>query len=235
MSQINTILNRIATYQVLISVTGQPIPYILQAEPYQPSDMSSVSCPFFVNELPVTGNRADIPVSAGMQYVDTMIDMMLALARRGAEIDLKYNVQTALQWRDAVFATFAGHVRLSTAAIPILSSTNANPIQITTTIPHGFNSGDQVTVAGHLVNTNANGAWTVTVIDNRNFTIPVAGNGIGGQTGAARETQPVDLTNVVDSVIIGWSLVNWEYGSTEFIALRFPLRVREMYVTAISG
>lgn len=235
MSQTNTSLVRIATIQALISVPGIPLPNILEAEPYQPSDMSSVQCPFFVNELPVTGSNANIPISSGQQYVDTPIDMMLALARRGAALDLKYNIQTALLWRDAVLAAFAQHVRLSYPAITILASTNTNPIQVTTTIPHGLVTGDQVTITGHLVNTNANGTWTVTVIDNWNFTIPTAGNGVGGQTGTERKTQPVDLPFVVEAVITAWSLVDWEYGSTEFLALRFPLRLREMYVTTIAG
>jgi hypothetical protein len=92
-------------------------------------------------------------------------------------------------------------------------------------------SGDQVTVAGHLVNTNANGIWIATVTDPNTFTIPVAGNGAGGATGTARKTAYNDLNAILtDSVIFSWDLVPYMYGDVEFLDLQFMLRVREMYV-----
>lgn len=238
MSQMNDILTRVADIQIGIEVSGLPIPKVLQAEPYQPSDMSSVSCPFFVNELMPPGRApAYLPIAAGQQYRTTIIGMLLCLARKEANIDLKYGVENTVKWAEAVFSTFSQHVRLSAPAKPILSSTNANPIKITTTVPHRYNTGDQVTVSGHLVNTPANGTWNVTVVDYLNFMIPVAGIGAGGQTGQARLTQPLDMVDhVVDAVITSWNpTVLYPYGSTEFLAPLFELTVREMYVVPIVG
>ncbi len=81
--------------------------------------------------------------------------------------------------------------------IPILASTNASPIQITTVIPHGFTTGNQVIISGHGVNDAANNVfgamWTITVIDSLNFTLNSSvGNGVGGKTGYAG--LPIDLT-----------------------------------------
>lgn len=236
MSQLTGILTRVADIQIGITVPGLPIPVILQAEPYQPSNMSSVSCPFFVNELNLARNTANLPINAGQQYRNTDITMMLCVARKEANIDLKYGVENTAQWSDAVFAAFAQHVRLSAPTKLIEASTNTNPIQITTAVPHRYTTGDLVTVSGHLVNTNANGTWAVTVIDYLNFTIPTAGNGVGVQTGQARLTQPGNLSNIIDAVIVEWSpAVVYPYGDAEFLALAFVLRVREMYVTAIAG
>jgi hypothetical protein len=66
---------------------------------------------------------------------------------------------------------------------PIVLSTFASPIKLTITA-HGLNQGDTVEVEGHLVNTAANGQWTVTVIDANNVTLNGStGNGVGGATG----------------------------------------------------
>lgn len=72
------------------------------------------------------------------------------------------------------------------AAAPraIASSTNASPIQVTTAAPHGYATGDKVTIVGHLVNTNANGSWVVTVTGASTFTLDGStGNGVGGASG----------------------------------------------------
>lgn len=73
----------------------------------------------------------------------------------------------------------------------ILSSTDATPIVIQTTAPHGFTPGaatDTVEVEGHLINTNANGVWQISVVDSTHFSLDGSagtGGGPGGQTGYA--------------------------------------------------
>jgi hypothetical protein len=66
----------------------------------------------------------------------------------------------------------------------ISASTNASPIHITSLGSHAFNTGDSVEVEGHTVNTNANGQWTITVVDATHFILNGSvGNGVGGATG----------------------------------------------------
>jgi Ubiquitin-activating enzyme E1 FCCH domain len=57
----------------------------------------------------------------------------------------------------------------------ITNATNVNPIVITSA-GHGLVSGSVVTIAGVGGNTNANGTWVVTVIDQNTFSIPATGN-----------------------------------------------------------
>lgn len=86
-------------------------------------------------------------------------------------------------------STTAGLVRGSTAApLNIASSTNANPIVVTTSASHGLITGQVVTIAGHLVNTTANGTWAVTVLSPTTFSIPIAGVGVGAGTGTVQPT-----------------------------------------------
>lgn len=75
------------------------------------------------------------------------------------------------------------------AAMNIASSTNTNPITITVsgTLPTSFVSGVGVVIAGHLVNTAANGSWTATKTGASTFTIPTTGNGVGAATGTATQ------------------------------------------------
>lgn len=76
----------------------------------------------------------------------------------------------------------------------IASSTNANPTVVTTAAAHGLVVGDVVEVTGHLVNTLANGVWTLaTVGSTTTFTVPGPGNGVGAATGAVMK-QESDIT-----------------------------------------
>lgn len=91
----------------------------------------------------------------------------------------------------------SGQLRLSLAAnigtpntrVNIASSTNASPIVITTSTPHGFttttNPPMSIEVRGHLVNTAANGIWEVTAPSTTTLSLTGStGNGVGGATGS---------------------------------------------------
>lgn len=67
----------------------------------------------------------------------------------------------------------------------VASSTNASPIVVTIT-RHGFSNGQRVLITNHLVNTNANGIWTIANVTTSTFELTGStGNGIGGTTGLA--------------------------------------------------
>lgn len=72
------------------------------------------------------------------------------------------------------------------ASVNIASSTNANPIVITTSAVHGLTTNDFVSVNGHQVNTSANGTWQATVLTTHTYSIPSAGVGVGGATGTSQ-------------------------------------------------
>lgn len=70
----------------------------------------------------------------------------------------------------------------------IVSTTNTSPISVTLSEPHNYTSGVSYDIAieDHLVNTNANGAWTITVTGPSTFTLNGStGNGTGGATGTS--------------------------------------------------
>lgn len=84
------------------------------------------------------------------------------------------------------------------AAVNIASSTNASPIVVTTSAPHGLLEGDRVLVVGHATNTAANGTWFAHIVDGAHValyggwtpgtgvTSASTGNGVGGATGTTK-------------------------------------------------
>lgn len=59
----------------------------------------------------------------------------------------------------------------STATSTITAASNASPIVITTSAPHTFPSGAEVTISGVSGNTAANGTWTVAPVDATRFSL----------------------------------------------------------------
>ena len=74
----------------------------------------------------------------------------------------------------------------SSSEIAIQSSTNASPI-VVTSAGHGLVSGDTVEIAGHTINTFANGMWEVTKLTDNTYSLNGStGNGVGGASGTGR-------------------------------------------------
>lgn len=86
------------------------------------------------------------------------------------------------------------------APVLITSSTAANP-SVVTTATHGLATNDIVEIAGHLLNTNINGTWPVTVLTATTFSVPQNGNAAGGATGTAQKMMvDSDIVFTVNSV-----------------------------------
>lgn len=101
-------------------------------------------------------------------------------------------VTTYVASASGVYATPPNYT--NNVAKSIASSTNASPIVITTSAAHGYATGDTVYVSGHLVNTAANGSWTITVTGGTTFSLNSStGNGVGAATGSAYRYSDLDL------------------------------------------
>lgn len=72
--------------------------------------------------------------------------------------------------------------------VNISSSTNASPIEITTSANHNLSTGDVVLVYGHATNYTANGNWQITYVSATKFTLDNStGVGTGGASGSIRK------------------------------------------------
>lgn len=97
------------------------------------------------------------------------------------------------------------------AEVNIASSTATTPIVVTTSGAHGLQTGMVVIIAGHLVNTNANGVRQVLVLSGTTFSLKtlsgtnVASNGTGAATGTVQSlalpgvTLPEDAVTNIDA------------------------------------
>lgn len=72
-------------------------------------------------------------------------------------------------------STFTSRATDGSVAIPqwltVAGVGSAAPIEVTTAIPHGLATGDEVLIKGVLGNVAANGWWTVTTTSDRKFTL----------------------------------------------------------------
>lgn len=85
-------------------------------------------------------------------------------------------------------ATWVGATNFLDAGTSITSSTNTTPIQIRKNTNHNLSTGDYVLINAHTVNTNANGWWQITKIDDQYFSLDGSvGNGVGGASGTFRK------------------------------------------------
>lgn len=94
-------------------------------------------------------------------------------------------------------------------SIPILTSSVANPSVITTSVPHGLETGDTVLISGHAGSTpSINGERAVTVTGTHTFTIPlnVTVGGTGGELVEGKTNGGgVGYLEVEDVVLAGYT------------------------------
>jgi hypothetical protein len=100
----------------------------------------------------------------------------------------------------------------------VSAASNATPIVVTTTLAHGMQTGDKVTIAGVLGNTAANGDFSVTRISPTTFSLdsssgngPYTSGGTTHLTGLYAISLPASSGNGYDSgrsyrVLVAWSL-----------------------------
>lgn len=98
------------------------------------------------------------------------------------------------------------------STINISSSTNASPIEITTSGSHGLSTGDVVQIINHTTNTTANGAWSITYVSSTKFTLDGSvGVGVGGTSGTVQKVnwKVVKLataqTKTIDRCEVAWT------------------------------
>lgn len=99
------------------------------------------------------------------------------------------------------------------SALAITSSTFATPIEITTTLAHGLETGMQVVIAGHLTNTAANGTWTIIKIGANTFTLNTSIGTIIGTAGTAVKAQtPAIADRDVEVILFPGTTLKMEAG-----------------------
>lgn len=125
------------------------------------------------------------------------------------------------QWEVSASGFFKSYY--ANAAKNIVSSTNASPINVQVT-GHGFTTGMQVIISGHLVNTNANGTWVITVVDANNFTLNGStGNGVGGATGTVTKIQTPNIADrTVEVILFPGTLLYMEASGGTLGTTQFP-------------
>jgi hypothetical protein len=153
-----------------------------------------------VNTAFVPGTTTPINVTTVNGAVNSQFFVDNTLGSRNTRIN---GFTTVLGATLTVHAGVTNHIKFAIADAgtsiggTITGATNASPIAITTTLPHGLATGNRVTIAGVTGNTAANGTFIITVTGANTFTLNGStGNGayVSGGTWSA--------TGLVDSYLL---------------------------------
>ena len=89
-----------------------------------------------------------------------------------------------IDWNTKTGAESVDYTTQPQRVVPITSNTQASPTVITTTVPHGYTSGDIVLIAANTgSNASINGQQTITVISTTTFSVAVNCTVAGGTGG----------------------------------------------------
>jgi uncharacterized phage protein gp47/JayE len=133
-----------------------------------------------------------------------------------------------MEYPDAIEFNPTGGIEART--INITSSTNASPIVLTIGA-HSFFVGQRVRVAGHLVNTNANGDRYISAVSATTITLTGSvGNGVGAATGTVKLYHPLTLKYTFNDtpLRIQRAAEQWRMATSDLVvhkALALPLRI----------
>jgi len=86
--------------------------------------------------------------------------------------------------------------------VPVQAATASSPIQVKTTKPHGFTSGNQVFIEGVMGLSGANGLWTLTVTGPCEFTLQTS-SGVGSYTsgGSVKLQTPLEASQLAETLL----------------------------------
>lgn len=130
-------------------------------------------------------NGAD--ANAGTSFATALKNISGATSAKGITANDTVRIKQAPLYNTGVNATWTsvqqrGISPFSTQAIT--GATNATPIVVTTSLAHGYSTGDVIQLTGATGNTAANGIWKVTVTNSTTFSLDdSSGNGAYGASG----------------------------------------------------
>jgi len=153
-----------------------------------------------------TGTRSQEGMTSGRKVGRWSIEMSLAANGTAG---------TVPDCDPLLVATFGQTAAVGTGSVAVSSSTDATPIVVTSPT-HGIASGalEVVTIAGHTVNTNANGTWLAYANSTTSLTlIGSSGNGAGAG-GATGTVSRAKLTYTFTDDITQFTLWSFRTAST---------------------
>lgn len=133
-----------------------------------------------------------------------------------------------LQWNPGAAGANKWQCAAYGAPVTVTAATNAAPIQITTSVAHGYSTGDRVLNSHVGGNNAANGEWAITVVDATNFTL-------NGSTGNAAYTSGGKSEKITYSAAVP-HLAAIQHGETDPGALidGIQITIRDIFISGQS-
>ena len=165
----------------VVSLSGNPILTSSSVSPTPEQNAITAALALSANDI------AAILAFTGASNALSLDTLNTLLSYQRLAASLSLDISDLILWIQLCAATPFG------AEIPVIAATNASPISITTSVPHGLQTNAQVSIAGVSGNAAANGTFTITVTGPTTFTLKGAtgsGNWTGG--GAVAVNAPSD-------------------------------------------
>jgi hypothetical protein len=136
---------------------------------------------FYVD--PVSGADAN----NGQSFATALKNISGATSAKGIQAGDTVRIEEAPLYDTGVNATWTSVTSRGVSPFgtqAITGATNAAPIVVTTSLAHGYSTGDVIQLSGATGNTAANGIWKVTVTSSTQFSLDdSSGNGTYGASG----------------------------------------------------
>jgi len=123
---------------------------------------------FYVD--PVNGADAN----NGQSFANALKNISGATSAKGVQAGDTVRIEEAPLYNTGVNATWTSVQQRGISPFnnhSFVSASNATPIVITTSLAHGYSTGDVVGIANNTGNTAANGVWKVTAINSTSFSL----------------------------------------------------------------
>lgn len=160
--------------------------------------------------------QAGLAASQGMaRYLKTLLNQVAGVVPRLVSI-----IQSGTGWEILVggtadpyqiaYAIWQGLFDTSNlvgSVMSVASISKASAAVVVTTLNHGYTTGNSVTITGALGMTGANGTWSVTVVDEKTFSIPYNSTSASTYTGGGvcapnARNQSITITDYPDTYVI---------------------------------
>ncbi len=109
--------------------------------------------------------------SSQCAFIDKMTEFQISVFAEMAGLQSAAGLTPWLQFGEFLWWFYSSMVQT------IESCASTDPVSIGVQNPHGMGTGDRVVISGVGGCTSVNGTWSITVVDETQFTIPVSSNG----------------------------------------------------------
>lgn len=171
----------------------------------------------------MTSATSNIEMSAG-----DVNNVVLGILESGAPVGIFHSTDAGATWQEMDLPSMP---LVAATVYTVTSATNATPIVITTSAPHGYSNNNYVEIAGVTGNTEANGLHQITVVNSTSFSLDFSvGDGAYVSGGTARLVTSMNPRGSKGPEVGAPEEISGGQGSIHFAILAHPTNSNLIFV-----